>query len=36
LAIRFTPLMVLMPQAHYPVMLTALLGDLETVPWQRP
>src|SRR6266542_3765024 len=36
LAIRFTLLMTLMPQADYPQVLAALLGDLAGVPWQRP
>jgi len=36
LAIRFTVLMTLMPQADYPEVLAALLGDLAVVPWQRP
>jgi hypothetical protein len=36
MAIRFTLLMTLMPQADYPEVLAALLGDLVSVPWQRP
>src|SRR6266511_4116323 len=36
LAIRFTLLMTLMPQADYPEVLAGLLGDLAWVPWQRP
>jgi hypothetical protein len=36
LAIRFTLLMTLMPDADYPQVLAALLGDLAGVPWQRP
>lgn len=36
LAIRLTLLMTLMPQADYPEVLAALLGDLAAVPWQRP
>jgi hypothetical protein len=36
LAIRFTLLMTLMPDADYPAVLEALLGDLALVPWQRP
>jgi len=36
LAIRFTVLMTLMPDADYPAVMEALLGDLVLVPWQRP
>jgi hypothetical protein len=36
LAIRFTLLMTVMPDADYPEVLAALLGDLAVVPWQRP
>src|SRR6266542_2506844 len=36
LVIRFTLLMTLMPDADYPEVLAALLGDLVGVPWQRP
>jgi hypothetical protein len=36
LAIRFTLLMTLIPDAGYPEVLEALLGDLVLVPWQRP
>jgi len=36
LAIRFTVLMTLMPDADYAEVLDALLGDLVLVPWQRP
>ena len=36
LAIRFTLLMTLMPEADYPAVMDALLGDLVLVPWQRP
>jgi Transposase DDE domain len=36
LAVRFTLLMTLMPDADYPEVLAALLGDLASVPWQRP
>jgi hypothetical protein len=36
LAIRFILLMTLMPDADYPEVLAALLGDLASVPWQRP
>ena len=36
LAIRFTILMTLMPDADYAEVLEALLGDLVLVPWQRP
>ncbi|HEV2537778.1 MAG TPA: hypothetical protein VGU21_09745, partial [Streptosporangiaceae bacterium] len=36
LAIRFTLLMTLMPDADYPAVLETLLGDLILVPWQRP
>jgi hypothetical protein len=36
LAIRFTLLMTLMPDADYPAVMQALLGDLALVPWQRP
>jgi hypothetical protein len=36
LAIRFTLLMTLMPDADYAEVLAALLGDLAAVPWQRP
>jgi hypothetical protein len=36
LAIRFTLLMTLMPDADYPAVLETLLGDLVLVPWQRP
>jgi hypothetical protein len=36
LAIRFTVLMTLMPDADYAGVLDALFGDLVLVPWQRP
>ncbi len=36
LAIRFTLLMTLMPDADYAEVLAILLGDLTLVPWQRP
>jgi hypothetical protein len=36
LAIRFTLLMTLMPDADYPAVMEILLGDLALVPWQRP
>jgi len=36
LAIRFTLLMTLMPDADYTEVMAALLGDLVAVPWQRP
>jgi hypothetical protein len=36
LAIRFTVLMTLMPDADYAEVLDALFGDLVLVPWQRP
>ena len=36
LTIRFTLLMTLMPDADYPAVMDALLGDLALVPWQRP
>ena len=36
LAIRFTLLMTLLPDADYTEVLAALLGDLALVPWQRP
>ena len=36
LAIRFTVLMTLIPDANYPAVMEALLGDLVLVPWQRP
>jgi hypothetical protein len=36
LAIRFTLLMTLMPDADYAEVMAALLGDLAAVPWQRP
>ena len=36
LAIRFTVLMTLIPDADYPAVMEALLGDLVLVPWQRP
>jgi hypothetical protein len=36
LAIRFTLLMTLTPDADYPEVLDILLGDLALVPWQRP
>ena len=36
LAIRFTLLMTLIPDADYPAVMEALLGDLVLVPWQRP
>jgi hypothetical protein len=36
LAIRFTMLMTLIPDADYAEVLQALLGDLVLVPWQRP
>jgi hypothetical protein len=35
LAIRFTLLMTLVPDADYPAVMEALLGDLVLVPWQR-
>jgi hypothetical protein len=35
LAVRFTLLMTLMPDADYAEVLAALLGDLVGVPWQR-
>jgi hypothetical protein len=35
LAIRFALLMTLMPEADYPEVMAALLGDLAAVPWQR-
>jgi hypothetical protein len=36
LAIRFTLLMTLTPDAGYPEVIGILLGDLALVPWQRP
>ena len=36
LAIRFTLLMTLAPDAGYPEVMGMLLGDLALVPWQRP
>jgi hypothetical protein len=36
LAIRFTLLMTLTPDASYPEVLDILLGDLVLLPWQRP
>ena len=36
LAIRFTVLMTLIPDADYPAVMEVLLGDLVLVPWQRP
>ncbi len=36
LAIRFTLLMTLIPDADYPEVLDILLGDLVLMPWQRP
>ncbi len=36
LAIRFTVLMTLVPDAGYAEVLDILLGDLVVVPWQRP
>jgi hypothetical protein len=36
LAIRFTLLMTLMPDADYAEVTDALLGGLALVPWQRP
>jgi len=36
LAIRFTVLMTLVPDADYAEVLEILLGDLVLVPWQRP
>jgi len=36
LAIRFTFLMTLVPDADYPEVMAILLGDLVLVPWQRP
>src|SRR5204862_2220693 len=36
LAIRFTLLMTLRPDAGYAEVTEALLGDLALVPWQRP
>jgi hypothetical protein len=36
LAIRFTLLMTLTPDAGYPEVMGILLGDLGLVPWQRP
>ena len=36
LAIRFTLLMTLIPDADYAEVLETLLGDLVLVPWQRP
>jgi hypothetical protein len=36
LAVRFTLLMTLMPDADYTEVMAALLGDLVAVPWQRP
>jgi hypothetical protein len=36
LAIRFTLLMTLVPDADYPEVMGILLGDLALVPWQRP
>jgi hypothetical protein len=36
LAIRFTLLMTLLPDAGYPEVAQVLLGDLAGLPWQRP
>ena len=36
LAIRFTLLMTLAPDADYPEVMDILFGDLFLVPWQRP
>ena len=36
LAIRFTLLMTLIPDADYPEVMETLLGNLVLVPWQRP
>ena len=36
LAIRFTLLMTLTPDADYAEVMAVLLGDLPLVPWQRP
>jgi hypothetical protein len=36
LAIRFTLLMTLLPDADYTEVIATLLGDLVLVPWQRP
>ena len=36
LAIRFTLLMTLIPDADYAEVMAVLLGDLALVPWQRP
>jgi hypothetical protein len=36
LAVRFTLLMTLTPDAGYPEVIGILLGDLALVPWQRP
>jgi hypothetical protein len=36
LAIRFTLLMTLIPDADYAAVMDILLGDLVLVPWQRP
>lgn len=36
MAIRFTLLMTLMPEADYAEVMAALLGDLVAVPWARP
>ena len=36
LAIRFTLLMTLVPDADYTAVIETLLGDLVPVPWQRP
>jgi hypothetical protein len=36
LAIRFTLLMTLIPDADYAAVMDILLGDLVVVPWQRP
>jgi hypothetical protein len=36
LAIRFTVLMTLIPDADYTEVMATLLGDLVLVPWQRP
>jgi hypothetical protein len=36
LAIRLVLLMTLMPEADYTEVMATLLGDLPTVPWQRP
>ena len=36
LAIRFTLLMTLIPDADYPEVLDILLGSLVLIPWQRP